>query len=148
MFPIHPAALHGGALPSPLPRTRLSRTYHDSPALLSPLHPCSREVLRADNLHYLLCTKAGQEERSVLSLSVNFALSVGTSPSRERNNMVDTASDCTNSVVVGSLLTGDTARAKEFYMHTRDILGDLFDQTDYDIAQVLTMDACVRRIRH
>jgi hypothetical protein len=36
----------------------------------------------------------------------------------------------------GSLLTGDVVRAKEFFMHARDILGDLFDQTDYDIAQV------------
>lgn len=77
---------------------------------LFPLHPAA---LHGDNLYYLLCTKEGQQERSPLSLSVNFVLSVG------------------------SLLTGDVVRAKEFFMHARDILGDLFDQTDYDIAQVL-----------
>jgi len=83
LFPLHPAALHGGSIrptttTSVLPRsiaharrTRTRRTH---------THAAHTHDSSTDNLYYLLCTKEGREERSPLSLSVNFVLSVGALP--------------------------------------------------------------------
>jgi len=76
----------------------------------SPLNPSS---LDSNNIGYLLFTNEGQREHSILTVSAYHALSVS------------------------SFSLGDYNLALEFHERAREALGDVFDETNYDLALVL-----------
>lgn len=85
-------------------------TYKTHIWTISPLDPAA---LDHNNARHLLCTNEGAEDRSALSLSVNFCLAIG------------------------ALMHGDEKSHMEFYMRARQHLGYLFDTTDYSVALAL-----------
>ncbi|KAL6061756.1 hypothetical protein QOT17_012653 [Balamuthia mandrillaris] len=79
--------------------------------LLLPLHPAS---LYHDNLNHVLTTREGEGEVSSLSLTI-YAI-----------------------IALGSRMCGHLSASQEFYNRARSIAADLFDSTDYSVAEGLT----------
>lgn len=75
-----------------------------------PMHPAA---LEENNIRYILCTREGTEERSALSLNVYFALSLG------------------------AMISGHIAHARDLFQTAKEHLSDVFDMTDYSVAQAL-----------
>jgi hypothetical protein len=109
------------------------RHYRHAYFIQCPMHPAA---LEENNVRYILCTREGAEERSALSLNVYFALSLGTTT----HHPPRTWTSLTLRLLVsssGAMISGHIAHARDLFQTAKEHLSDVFDMTDYSVAQAL-----------